>query len=39
MAGFNPAEAVSFGQPTTAEMDLGWMSYSPSKGGRAQSGD
>ena len=32
-AGFNAAEAVRFGQPTTAEMDLGWMSYSPSKGG------
>jgi hypothetical protein len=39
-AGFNPAEAVRFGQPTTAEMDLGWMSYSPSKGGAsAQASD
>ncbi len=31
MNGFNPAEAVRFGQPTTDEMDLGWMSYSPTK--------
>jgi mono/diheme cytochrome c family protein len=37
--GFNPAEAVRFGQPTTDEMDLGWMSYSPSKGGAAASDD
>lgn len=26
--GFNPARAVSFGGPTTDEMDLGWFSYS-----------
>jgi mono/diheme cytochrome c family protein len=39
-AGFNAAESVRFGQPTTAEMDLGWMSYSPSKGGAsAEAGD
>jgi hypothetical protein len=39
-AGFNAAEAVRFGQPTTAEMDLGWMSYSPTKGGAsAQASD
>ena len=32
LAGFNPARAVRFGRPTTDEMDLGWMSYSPSEG-------
>jgi len=30
--GFNPERAVTFGQPTTDEMDLGWMSYAPSAG-------
>lgn len=37
--GFNPAEAVRFGQPTTDEMDLGWMSYSPSKAGSTAASD
>jgi hypothetical protein len=27
--GFDAAQAVRFGQPTTDEMDLGWMTYSP----------
>ena len=30
--GFNSNRAVRFGQPTTDEMDLGWMSYAPSAG-------
>ena len=30
--GFNSDRAVRFGQPTTDEMDLGWMSYAPSAG-------
>jgi hypothetical protein len=38
-AGFNPAESVRFGQPTTAEMDLGWMSYSPSRPASGQASD
>jgi hypothetical protein len=29
--GFNAERAVRFGRPTTDEMDLGWMYYSPSK--------
>lgn len=29
--GFDPSQAVRFGQPTTDEMDLGWMTFSPSK--------
>lgn len=28
--GFNSDRAVSFGSPTTDEMDLGWMTFSPS---------
>ncbi len=28
--GFDPSQAVRFGQPTTDEMDLGWMTFSPS---------
>ena len=30
--GFNSDRAVHFGSPTTDEMDLGWMSFSPTKG-------
>ena len=30
--GFNADRAVRFGQPTTDEMDLGWMTYAPSAG-------
>lgn len=29
--GFNPGRPVSFGSPTTDEMDLGWMSFSPTE--------
>jgi mono/diheme cytochrome c family protein len=29
--GFNPAQAVSFGGPTTDEMDLGWYTAAPAK--------
>ncbi|MFP6584712.1 MAG: hypothetical protein VCD00_19420 [Candidatus Hydrogenedentota bacterium] len=30
--GFNSDRPVSFGRPTTDEMDLGWMTYAPSAG-------
>ncbi|MFP6583548.1 MAG: hypothetical protein VCD00_13475, partial [Candidatus Hydrogenedentota bacterium] len=27
--GFNPDRAISFGGPTTDEMDLAWMTFAP----------
>lgn len=29
IAGFNPDRAISFGGPTTDEMDLAWMTFAP----------
>ena len=31
LAGINPDRAVSFGGPTTDEMDLAWMTFAPTK--------
>lgn len=36
--GFNPAEAVRFGGPTTAEMDLGWLTWCYAQEGKYPDG-